>query len=255
MHGARWGCLVIVWVGLLSLAGLANTYPVYYDCLLGRDTVVVISSLSSSDSDEAYHLRIYDCIGELVYETAGALGAYESTRLHLGSVFEGSDEGCLYGLAVVESSLVIRVAAWYREDGVWIAVDSGDVYFGKEIYSPVPEFMWYCLQFADTSKRSSAYLLLNPGGETASITTYLIDSSGRVLDKHDFRARPNETLYYVPEDLDYGEDQADGEGWGTLVVQTTHPLILVGEHYELGSWLIDLDVVREAYYFEYEATD
>ena len=113
------GSLMVVLV--VAGTSLGATYSSYYDCTLGRTTAIVLTNASDFASEEAYVLRVYDPDGQLLAEVSGGLAEYESTVLFLNDIIDEPGE-LSWGLAQIESSLLLQMATWIGELDNWVAV-------------------------------------------------------------------------------------------------------------------------------------
>lgn len=240
-----WVLGAILWI---AAAGQAEQHPVFYDCVLGRTTTLVITNLTDQDASADYALRIYDAYGVPLHESSGELAPNESVALHLASLLTEYESDDAFGLAVVDSQGSVGVSAWYREDDYWTTVETAERWC-DEASDPEAKAYWYYLQFAETNSRVSGFYLINPSDRFAMVTATLRSADGKVLAVESLPIQGWETWYFVGEDLIY-PDTFDGEVWGILDVRSPRPLILVGEYYDAEGWLIDLDISTQAYRIE-----
>jgi len=227
-----------------SVCAAGHQFATYYDCTPGRDTALVITNTSDYDIENAYILSVYDSGGALLLQELGGLAAFESTALFLGDLLEARDPGT-WGLAVVESPLLLVLGSWIGQDGEWIATVNSSLRIGPAVAEPSPH-VWYSINFANTNQRSAGISIINPSDEPLDGVLYVYDASGERLGADDFSLEPRGSSYFLPESvLPRGDDV-----WGFVDVRVPEPILLVGEYYDAEDRLFDVDVVDAPYFQE-----
>ena len=240
---------VVALVMSIALGGAVHgaEYSAYYDCTPGRTTAIVVTNASNVPSEAAYVLRAYDPDGHLLLETPGALAEYESTVLFLNDLIAEPDE-LSWGLVQIESSLLLQMAVWIGERDSWIAIIN-------TVRSPLSAEglgiarQWYSINYATTGQRSTAITLINPNDEPADGMLYIYDAKGAALDGSRFTIEPKQLIYFLPE----ANYEASDDLWGLIDVQSTLPILIVGEYFDESTALLDVELIDTPYYLQSEA--
>jgi len=232
----------------LGVAVHGARYSAYYDCTPGRTTALVVTNASDLPSETAYVLRAYDPDGTLLLETTGALEEYESTVLFLNDLMAEPDE-LSWGLVQIESSLLLQMAAWIGERDSWVAIiNTARSALSTEGLGIARQ--WYSINYASTGQRSTAITLINPNDEPADGMLYIYDANGAALDESRFTIEPKRLIYFLPE----ANYEASDDLWGLIDVQSTLPILLVGEYFDNSTTLLDVELIDTPYYLQSEDT-
>ncbi|MBU0595392.1 hypothetical protein KJ567_01745, partial [Candidatus Bipolaricaulota bacterium] len=234
-------------VALVPGAALGATYSSYYDCTPGRTTAIVVTNASDFATEAAYVLRVYDPDGQLLAEVSGGLAEYESTVLFLNEIIDEPGE-LSWGLAQIESSLLLQVATWIGELDKWVAVVN-TTRFPLSTEDLGIAQQWYSINYASTGPRSTAITLINPNDEPVSGALYIFDATGAALDASGFTIEPHQLIYFLPEATYESSDKL----WGLIDVRATRPILLVGEYFDEDTSLVDVEVIDSPYYLQNEA--
>ena len=246
MRGAWLVAALLVFVGCVAQA---RTYWAYYDCAPGITTVLVLTNASEYEREEAATLRLYDAEGMLVVESVYGLAAYESTAVFLNELLGGT-EGSTWGLAEIESQLLLQVGVWLGTEDEWLFVENyGELTAGLSDASI--ETYWYGVNYANTQNRQTTVTILNPAERLVYGTLYLYDAHG-TLQQYERIPLPARQPTYIEVASLYpiGDDV-----WGLIDLQTSGPVLVVCGYFDAEGYLIDVDVVDRPYYVQYGSQD
>jgi len=239
------GLIAAVFVVSVSSAGWGITYSTHYDCTPGRTTALVITNASDYTLEEGYVLRLYGPDGRLLQEVSGGLTEYESTVLLLNEIVEPADATC-WGLAQVESSLLLVLGTWIGEADHWVAVINTGTSLLQSGASGAMVY-WYSLNFANTENRRTGIELLNPHTEAVAGAVDLYDALGKHLASEEFELEPHQADYFSPEATFPIADTM----WGIVDLRAAKPLLMVGEYFDADGALFDVDIADAPYYLQF----
>lgn len=222
----------------------ARTIWSYYDCAPGITTVLVLTNASEFALDEAVTLRLYDGSGALASESAYGLAAYESTAVFLNDLFLETDDST-WGLAEIESQLLIQVGVWIGTEDDWLFVENyGEL--GVRSADAAIEAYWYGLNYANTENRRTTVTILNPGERLVFATLYMYDAYG-VLQYHRDLPLPARQPTFIDLESAY---PVGPDVWGLVDIESEEPILLVCGYFDAEGYLIDVDVVDQPYYLQ-----
>lgn len=222
----------------------ARTYSVYYDCAPGVSTVIVLTNASEFALDEAVTVRLYDTGGAPIHESVHGLTAYESTAIYLNGLLEETD-GTTWGLAEIDSQLLLQVGVWVGTEGDWLFVENYGDLLGSSGNLSVDTY-WYGLNYANTSNRRTTVTILNPTDRLVLGSLYMYDAHGVLQYQRSLQLPARQPTHVDLEQVSSVGDDV----WGLVDVETSQPVLLVCAYFDSEGYLIDVDVIDQPYYLE-----
>jgi hypothetical protein len=216
----------------------------YYDCAPGLSTVIVLANASEFTMEDAVSLRLYDADGSLIVESVHGLTAYESTAVLVNDLLPETDASA-WGLAEVESQLLLQIGVWLGTEGNWLVVENYGALEPNTSGLPIDAY-WYGLNYANTTNRRTTVTILNPNDRLVFGRFYMYDAYG-VLQYHQNLPLPARQPTYI--DLE-NVFPIGGDVWGLIDVKTEEPVLLVCGYFDPEGNLIDIDIVDQPYYLE-----
>jgi len=239
--------LLLMFAALLfcSFAAFGISYWMYYDCAPGRQTAVVLMNASDWEAPDETVLRLYGADGRIIVESTYTLAPYESKAVFLNDLLGDTDENT-WGLIEVESSLLLQASTWLGWDGAWLSVRN---FSAAGRFDPLNvSAYWYGTNYAHTGNRTTILTMINPTDEVALGQFFLYDANGTLQMYEELQFPPRVPVYL---DLE-GVTDPHQDLWGLIDVQSSKPLLLVCDFYDVEGYLIDITIVDQAYYLETE---
>ena len=236
-------------IAVLIAAGTAatgRTIWAYYDCAPGVNTVVVLSNASEYASADGITIRLYDANGSVLVESRHGLDEYESAAVFLNGLLAETDDS-MWGLAEIESELLVQVGVWIGTEEGWLFVENyGEL--GGSTAGPEVENYWYGVSYADTPNRQTTITILSPNERLTFGSLYMYDASGTLQYYRELPLPARQPVF-----IDLADAFPPGEGvWGLIDIETTEPAIVVCTYFDGEGYLIDVDIVDQPYYLQFE---
>ena len=136
----------------------------------------------------------------------------------------------------------MALAAWFGVGELWWAVENVVGHLPT-----VEEFeytgYWLTTNYANTTKRKTFLLLVNPYDELVEGEVHTYNEFGDRVSACSFGLNARTTAFVLlGQDLD-----VDDSTWGMVDVHSDAPILLVTEYYGAEGGLIDLDLVSSFY--------
>jgi len=220
----------------LGAAGVAqHQYAFYYDLSGGQD--LTLNLMNTIEESSVYLIEVYDAWGNLLWQKAGELAAYEAEFYQLGDFVAAGDTNWGVATVVSEQQLVIGLEYLVGDELVSIDNVSQEV---PELEEGVP--YWLGAYYTQAEGLSTGIIIMNPHDEATSVNVSLRNPNGMLLYSQDIDLAPYESEY-----LDL--DKAVGQGglvWGLVDVQMLENAVVVAvEYYGVQ---LKIDNITE-YYF------
>jgi hypothetical protein len=239
---------VLIFAAVLIFFGnavSARTYSVYYDCAPGVSTVIVLTNASEFELEGAVTLRLYDTSGSSIHESVHGLAAYESMALYLNGLLESTDEST-WGLAEIDSQLLLQVGVWIGTEGDWLFVENYGDLLGSSGDLAIDTY-WYGLNYANTQNRRTTVTILNPNDHLVLGSLYMYDAHGVLQYQRNLQLAARRPTHVALEQVAaIGEDV-----WGLVDVEARAPVLLICAYFDAEGYLIDVDVIDQPYYLEF----
>jgi len=226
------------------MASHARTIWTYYDCTPGVYTVLVLSNASEFALEEAVTVRLYGSTGTQIHESKHGLTQYESADVFLNG-FLGETSESTWGLAAIESELLIQVGAWIGVEDTWLLVENYGELGGSSPVASVDAY-WYGVSYANTENRRTTVTILNPNERLTFGALYMYDAVGTLQYHRDLTLPARQPTFIDLENVfPVGDDV-----WGLIDVEAAEPVLIVCSYFDGEGYLIDVDVVDQPYYLE-----